>query len=319
MHHHHKHQQMQDLKNLWIITVINNPVRYSIRYKLFQQFKTYIENAGANLLIVECALGTRPFEVTETNNPYHIQLRTTDMLWHKENMINIGISHLPDDWKYVAWIDSDIQFMRTDWLEETVHQLQHYKVIQLFQNAIDLGPNGEVLSTFDSFMWSWQTGQPNPYSMKNGISYYPHWHPGYAWAATREAINELGGLLDKAILGAADHHMAWALVGNVIENTPIQVSDAYKKYLNIWQERANTHIQQNVGYMPGSIYHFWHGKKKDRKYVERWEIILNHNFDPELDIKRDWQGLYQFSHNGTRMRNDIRKYFMVRNEDSIDV
>jgi hypothetical protein len=47
--------------------------------------------------------------------------------------------------------------------------------------------------------------------------------------------------------------------------------------------------------------------------------LLKNNFDPELDLKRDWQGLYILTHKGERMRNDIREYFRQRNEDSIDV
>lgn len=317
--HHFRHKTAPGLEKLWIVTVISNPVRYRSRYDLFHKFKRSVEKVGANLLVVELALGDRPFEVTEEGNPNHVQLRSWDEIWHKENMINIGISRLPQDWEYVAWIDADVEFMRHDWPEEIVHQLQHYQVIQLFQNAIDLGPQGEVLKTYDSFMWSWITHQPLPYSNHGCQGYYPHWHPGYAWAARREAIDSLGGLIDFAILGAADHHMACALIGKVTEYAmPKKISPAYKKHLLIWQERAETHIRRDVGYMPGTIFHHWHGKKSDRKYVQRWDIIIKHKFDPEYDLKRDWQGVLTLTDKGMRMRNDIREYFRQRNEDSID-
>jgi hypothetical protein len=86
-----------------------------------------------------------------------------------------------------------------------------------------------------------------------------------------------------------------------------------------WQDRANTHIRQNIGYMPGTIYHHWHGRKKDRRYVERWQILLKHGYDPDQDLQRDWQGLYRLSDKGLRMRADLREYFHIRNEDSTEL
>lgn len=322
--HQFKHSSAPSLDKLWVIAPVSNPARYSSRYDLYQKFKVGMDRAGANLMTVELALGDRPFEVTEPGNPRHVQLRTWDEIWHKENMVNVGISRLPPDWEYVAWIDADVEFMRQDWASEVVHQLQHFQVIQLFQNAVDLGPSGEVIKTLDGFMWSWQTHQPRPYSLKmdegtGDGGYYPHWHPGYAWAARREAIDSLGGLVDFAILGAADHHMAWALVGEVIQNTPQECTAAYKKHLQVWQDRAASHIRKDVGYMPGTILHHWHGAKRNRKYVERWQILHRHGYDPEFDLKRDWQGIHSFSDQGERMRNDIREYFRQRNEDSTDL
>src|SRR6266567_1855283 len=162
--HHFRHTSMPTAEKLWVIAVVSNPQRYRSRYHLFEKFKASVEKAGANLLIVELALGHRPFEMTQANNPHHVQLRTMDELWHKENMINVGISRLPADWQYVAWIDADIEFVRTDWVVEIVHQLQHYSVIQLFQSAVDLGPQGEVLQTVDSFMYSYVNNKPLPYT-----------------------------------------------------------------------------------------------------------------------------------------------------------
>lgn len=310
----YRHRSCPDLSKLWVITVISNPARYSSRYELYQKFKKAVETAGANLLTVETAFGDRPHELIDPSDHKNLALRTWDEIWHKENMINLGVAQLPDDWQYVAWVDADVEFMRQDWVEETIHQLQHYHVVQMFQNAVDLGPTGEVIKLHDGFVWSYRSGKPLPEPKKN----YPHWHPGYAWACSREAFDKLGGLLDIAILGSADHHMAWALVGHVLRYAPKAVTPGYKRHLEVWQERALTHIKKDIGYVPGSIYHHWHGRKKDRRYVERWQILLKHRYDPDFDLQRDWQGLYMLSSEGERMRQDLRNYFHVRNEDSID-
>jgi hypothetical protein len=266
-------------------------------------------------MTVEIAHGDRPFEITEAGNPNNVQLRTRDALWHKERAINIGIQNLPQDWRYVAWIDADVEFIRHDWPEEICHLLQEYSVIQLFQNAIDLGPKGEVMKVHNGFMWAWKNGLiPQGKATK-----YSQFHPGYAWAATRKAIDDLGGLIDFAILGAGDAHLSWNLIERQIDYMPQKISDAYRRELLEWQTRCQNHIKKNVGFMTGTLVHHFHGKKKDRKYLERWQILFKHGFDPDVDLKCQWNGLYQFTHEGLRMRNDIRAYFDQRNEDSIDL
>ena len=197
---------------------------------------------------------------TECGNPRHLQVRTWDEIWHKENMMNLGIQRLPSDWEYVAWIDADIQFQREDWIEETIHQLQHYMIVQMFQTAIDMAPDGCALATHYGFCYSYHTNRP--YTSK----YYPNWHPGYCWAARREAIDYLGGLIDQAILGAGDRHMALALVGQGAASVEKRLHPNYHDMLSRWEEQANRYIRRDIGFVPGSIFHHWHGKKKDRRY-----------------------------------------------------
>ena len=318
-----------DKKKLYVITPVSNPVRFASRYKLYNEFAARMNAAGVNLYTVELAFGDRTFEVTKPYVQNNIQLRTSDEMWHKENMLNVAISRLPSDWEYVAWVDADVNFVRADWAEETVHQLQHFQVVQMWQNAIDMGPTGEALSKFHSFMWCYSQGMeynnptsgeyPPPYGKKDGI----YWHPGFAWAARREAVDALGGLLDRAILGAGDHHMALALIGKADVSVPGNMDKAYTNYIMDWQSHAERFVRRDVGYVPGTIMHSWHGKKRDRHYQDRWKILQRAQYDPMRDIKRDWQGVYQLVDDGTQrsiqLRNDLRGYFRSRNEDSVDL
>jgi hypothetical protein len=301
-----------DNAKLYVIAPITNPCRYRTRYKLYEDFAKMCSDAGAELYTVEVAFGHRPFAVTEANNPRHIQLRTRSEIWHKENMINVAISRLPSDWEYVAWIDADISFARHDWVRETLNQLQHYHVIQMFSTAQDLCPNHETFQRHRGFVYSYLHGFPP-------TKCYSNWHPGFAWAARREAIDHLGGLIDIAILGAADRHMAFGLIGKIEQSLPGDKLDpAYMGELMRWQERAETHIHRNVGYMPGTVLHHWHGKKRDRKYKERWQILIDNKYHPLLDLKKDWQGLWALTDHNIKLRDDLRAYFRSRNEDSID-
>ena len=307
---------------LHVIAVISNPQRYETRYDLYNKFAKHVEDSGAKLWTVETAFGDRPHEITASDHSQHIQLRTSTELWHKENMINIGISRLPANWEYVAWIDADVTFARPDWALETLHQLQHYKVVQMFSDCMDLSPDYRIVPD--------RAGEHLPGMMHQYIhtggwsatldAYKAHsGHSGYAWAARREAIDEVGGLIDWSVCGANDHHMARGLVGNILESVHGGSSPAFKKSLQVWGDRCRQHIRGNVGYVPGLLLHHWHGSKKYRRYIDRWKILNNSQFDPNIDIKKDSQGLYQLTGNKLRLRDDLMTYFRQRNEDCIRV
>ncbi len=318
---------------LYVVTSITNPERYYSRYKLFRAFEKMVEEAGAILYTIELAFRDRHHEVTSFENPHHIQLRSPAQMWHKENLLNIAMQRLPADAEYIAWIDADIAFARPDWVVETIHQLQHFQIVQMFSHAQDVSPNhdlgnGRILSKpQQSFLCSWATGETLPDYLRGGPggqSYgsYPAgqlWHTGYAWAARRSAINDLGGLGDIGLLGSGDHHMAAALIGKVANTIHGKMHPNFLKYWARWQDRAEKHIKRNIGYVPGLILHYWHGSKVSRRYVDRWKILVEEKYDPELDLSYDFQGVLQLTDRNIRLRDRVREYFRVRDEDSVHV
>jgi hypothetical protein len=315
-------ETQQPSNTLHVVSVVSNPVGFASRYNLYRQFEKNIKLHNVNLVTVELAFGDRNFEVTDKTNPNHVQVRAWDELWHKENMINIGIGRLPSDWQYVAWIDADIHFHNPNWVNNTLNALQHHMVVQPFSDCIDLGPQGETLAWHKSFCAQYveepldallkSNNGYGGYNSANNIS-FPH--PGYAWAARREAIDGIGGLMDWAILGSADHHMAWAFVGHVMKSYPGNLHNNYLKRLLHFQERCDQHIKHDIGYVKGTILHSFHGPKTKRKYQERWSIIKKHQYDPERDIIKDSQGVYYLGSNKIGLRDDLRKYFRQRDED----
>lgn len=302
------------IDSLYVVTCVFNPWRYRTRIDLYKQFNEYVTASGAKLMTVELALGERPFTVTETTDEFNLQLRTNDEMWFKERLLNLGIERLPNSCKYVAYVDADIRFARPDWVHETVQLLQHYPVIQMFSKCSDLSPDNEIMSESTGIIHAYQHGM-----IERSRKYSQYRHPGFAWAARREALNDLGGLLDVAILGSGDYHMAQSLIGNVHRSYPKMLHPGYVEQLQLWQDRCDKYIKGDVGYMPGHLFHYWHGKKINRKYRDRWSILADNQFDPEFDLKRDTQGLHKFTDRNPRLRQDVRRYFMQRNEDSIDV
>jgi hypothetical protein len=309
--------------HFWVVAVLNNPCRFKRRIQLFREFISRMKTYDVNIAIVEVAYGDRNFETDDIDAPVKVQLRTNTVLWQKENMINIGISRLPKDWKYVAWIDTDIDFVNKDWVNETIQQLQHHSVVQLFEDSLDLGPNNEIIKNSKSFMYCYKNNIETAFDKTNSYYYAKcknngiYWHPGYAWAATREAIDTVGGLFEVGIVGSGDHHMACSLIGDGKQSLAKGLSNDYSAHLLNWEKRA-LRLHKNVGYVKGTIYHYWHGKKVNRKYKERWAILIENNYEPTHDVHRDWQGLLVFYEGHYKLRDDIVNYFNQRNEDSID-
>lgn len=301
-----------------VVTMISNSARFDSRFRLYKEFEQRMTAAGVQLTTIELAQGNRKYEVTEEGNPRHIQIKYYDELWLKENALNIAVSRLPYDWKYVAWIDADVQFMHPDWVQQCIHQLQVYQVVQMWEHAVDLGPNWETLHTHKSFMSEYiKRGAVHPEAN------YSEFHPGFAWACRREAFDMMGGLLERAILGAADRHMALALVGKAQYSFHPKLNSKYQEYILEYQNRCETSIRRDVGFVPGTVLHTWHGKKADRKYYDRWQILVTNDYQPYHDLKKNSYGLFQLNDDGTerfvRLRDQLRGYFRVRNEDSIDL
>lgn len=343
-HHSHASFRRPDVvkDTLYVITPIFNPHRYRARWKHYNNFEKHVTDGGAHLFLIELSFGEREEVYKETKNDRVtiLHVRTSHELWLKENLINVATQFLPQGWKYMAYVDADMQFARPDWVGETLSQLQHHPIIQMFSDVVYLGPQFEIVSTAISFMEGWRRGIP--FQNKDGIAKDEGWRqhdwckddeypehnpshkigwagaPGGAWAYRREALNDLGGLIDVAILGSADYHMATALMGFLHISVQKGYHPEYIQALTDWQNRAIKHIKRNVGHMKGTLIHYWHGKMKDRNYGTRWQILVKHQFNPRLDIKKDTNGIYQLTDEKWQLRDDIRHYFSVRNEDSID-
>jgi len=313
---------------LYVICPIYDPMRYRSRWKLYLDFEQMVlNNNEARLVTIECAYGERAFVLQKNPSDKHtlIQVRTKEDLWLKENMINIAISRLPLDWKYACYLDGDIAFARPDWCGETLHGLQRYSFLQMFSHINDLGPNYEVIRSYTGFGYCFHNQDKVPQFDKT--NYYTisrkghgYWHPGMSMAFTREAINHVGGLIDWGILGGGDTFMYYCLAGMLNKRTmPNSLGINGVRWLQEWQNRCDQYIKQNIGYIDGTILHYFHGARRDRSYYDRGYILTSANFDPEVDIKKDYQGLWQLSGNNIALRDGIRKYLASRNEDGSNI
>ena len=80
-----------------------------------------------------------------------------------------------------------------------------------------------------------------------------------------------------------------------------------------YQEKAKT---LRLGYTPGVIRHHFHGSKKNRKYTERWQILVKWDYSPFKHIMKNDDGLLIPTECcPVGLLDDIVDYGNERNED----
>lgn len=289
---------------LYVVLPYFNYCGFKKRRTLFIEFVNRISrNHWIKIVVVEMGkdLPSLPVSV-------HHRISTGKPVWIKENLVNVAVERLPDTWKYMAWIDADITFLNRQWARETINELKTHDVVQLFQSAVNMGPDGEALKLDTSFAHKYLSG-----SKYHKTDKYGHWHPGYAWACTNKAWTQMGGLVDWAILGSGDRHLAMSLIGRVHDSYHGGVHEHYKALLDAFQTRCKG---MTIGCVKGTIIHHWHGSLANRKYRERWLVLVETKYDPLMDIGLDHNGVLRLTKEGVRLEQPLADYFVGRDEDS---
>lgn len=307
-------------QTLYIITPVFNPMKFKSRYRLFADFVKRMDLPNVKLFVVEMAFGDQPFVVTKQDEPMNLQLRTNQLLWQKERLINLAakkLFHVVPEAQYMGWFDGDIGFTAGDWIEKTLHRLTYLKVLQPFGSAINFDADLEAMWTCPSSMKAFLTARGYHQEPPLPVSYTYKGHPGLAWCMRRDTFEAIGGLYDTCIAGSADTIMSNAIKGDWSVYLPGKPSDGMIASMREWADRAHAVIGDDFGWTPGSVVHYWHGHSEKRGYEKRWDVLSYHKFDPKLDVVTDKSGLLAWAGNKPKLQGDIRFSLMGRNEDEI--
>jgi hypothetical protein len=312
------------MPHLDIVTCVANPIGWSSRTRLAAPaILSWLEEPEVRVTLVECAYGARDHELAAlADHPRvtFVPVRATTMVWNKENLHNIGFSRAPADAEYFGSFDADIHFRRPGWARNTIRALDLHPVVQPWSVCYDLGPNDEHIQTHTSFARLFREGKPvtpkgEKFWKSNG-GYYEYAHPGFAWAWTRKALDRIGGLFELGAMGSGDHHMALGIVGLIEKSVPGGAHPNYLAALKAWECRAQAAINQNLGFVHGTIEHRFHGAKDKRGYIKRWGMFLKHNFDPLTGVKFNSQRVIEWAGDNPELEREFHVYLMSREEDS---
>jgi hypothetical protein len=378
---------------LHVVAVVSNPVPYMRRYMLAQEFMRRMETMESDsviLYVVELAYGSQPHVLTQASNPRHLQLRADGApIWHKENLINIGIQRLlPATWKAVAWIDADVEFESHTWATDALRLLNGaVDIVQLFSHAVDMDQHQHAMSVFPGFAYQvcrrliaapnmsrpgWVSASnaatvpapatsagshrhedvaerkeptmaapkvphaapQRPATSSTGIPPLPPracrpahvgalaapgninlWHPGFAWAMSRRLYDAVGGLYQLGAVGSGDNVMAHCCIREWTRSVHPDASPGYRRSIREWQARLPADTK--LGYVPGVLWHFFHGRKVNRKYMDRWKILVHNQYDPYEHVQpRESDGLLQLTPAcPPAFATELMQYFTERDED----
>jgi hypothetical protein len=297
------------MSKLLVATSYYNPANYASRTRLFLDFVARMANEPNVELSIAGEVGWGKYgKVLDCTQ---LERQPKSVMWHKESMLNLAL-RARSDIEHIAWMDADIAFLRPDWVEATIKALETYDVVQMFSQALDLDKNNEVYQTSPGFVYFQESlgktlvGGRTP----AGKMITPF---GFAWAARRDWLEKVGGLCDTAILGSGDKHTATALYGEFDRSLPpIPLHKDYSAPWLEWQYKAR---DTKVGYVPGAVVHYWHGKRDDRQYDTRWEILARNTFSPKHHLIRDTDGLWKWVVGQSQLANEVAEYFRSRKED----
>lgn len=320
---------------IWVITSYYNPFGYQRRLFNYRLFRKHL---GLPLVTVEWSPDGQ-FELAQGDAEILVQVRSGDMLWQKERLLNLALQHLPPHCRYVAWVDCDVVFDDPYWPTRATRSLDTAHVIQLFGEAahtpplsLDTSPDivtlRELVPIHREISWisshvpaAERTGLPDdmgtlPFKRRSGlISSEPQYAPGIAWAARREVL-DAAGFYDANVLGGGDTAMAFATIGQAVqlaEKRPL--SNAHLQHYLAWAEAFGYAAALQVAYLPGKVYHLWHGEFSNRQYKNRHLLLQVANFDPLKDIRLSEEHVWEWSDASEPLREAVRTYLCNRRED----
>ena len=311
-------QIYKSVDDLCVVTSFFNSQNYSTKYANYTAFINSLERSGINYLVIECAFKDQSF--TLPSSPNVLKVRSKSILWQKERLLNVAISHLPTSCTKVAWVDCDILFENELWAVETSKLLDSYNVVQPFDSVIRL-PRAASYYAGDGFRWesfaSVYQKRPNQLPISE---FALHGHTGFAWAIRKSIISK-HGLYDACISGSGDHLMAHAFTGDFDSGCNDQILGQNKfmlQHFQEWAEKIYPDVSGRIGCTSGTILHLWHGDYINRQYLKRNQELALFKFNPYKDILINSEGCWEWNQNGIsklKLNEWAERYYESRKED----
>lgn len=252
---------------------------------------------------MELQMKGRPFVTEGESNWTRLTVSPDHMLFQKEACINAIVAKLPPQFKFVAWVDADVEFTNHAWPDIAKALLTVTPVIQLFDVAVWTDREGLANKQRKSCV---QTGMDR--SWKG--------HPGFAWAARRELWTEYGGLYAQTPIGHGDTIFALAAMKqHMLDDHGMHHGVGINPVKHdLWKKRIGEFTKGQCLFVPGECWHEWHGDLANRKYWERSTVLKNMDCEKHIAVDRD--GLLKWSSYATpAMKEFVTNYFHQRKED----
>lgn len=268
-----------------------------------QHFMTTLRmcvDSGAEVCVAQVVQsGQSPID---TEGAAHsITFESDDLIFYKENLWNLAAQKATTD--KLIFLDSDVYFNCTDWLNRVCDTLDEYDIAQPFDTAYWETEDGQLDSQMIRPSWTKAIANNEPLDFKTH-------HPGFGYAMTRQAHLDVGGFYEFGSIGNGDALFSVAIAPEILLHSMIKAirqaaeskRDGYW-YWNYKPYAAPTWIDYRsrcqaldlkIGYPKHcDLYHRWHGARKNRNYTGRVKYLDWKEANPPVERRED--GLVQWT------------------------
>jgi hypothetical protein len=254
-------------------------------------FENKLKLAKIPYFVAEMVIGDQPPMIA---NPT-IRFYCKSSLFYKEALWNRLEKEIPAQFTKICFLDADIIFNKSSWLDDISRLLDSYDVIHCFNKVNMLDLSYAIERTYDSPIINRSSPQV-----------------GFGWAIQRPIFKKIGGFFDMGFLGASDRIFYECLTNKLRDKTDAVYSLIYEYVLEYYSNLQSYNITYSCS--NSTIYHLSHGTEKNRNYSNR-ELILNSISNMEF------KDVFQLNTDGfwepidSELNNKLYSYFSERKED----
>jgi Erv1 / Alr family len=264
---------------------------FELRYSNIKSFIERMENEEENIVlyVAEIVPLDKDFIVTTSSNKRHFQLKSNNEFIHRFQLIyNCIKTILPDDWKALAIIDSDIEFDSVTWVNDTLKLLNgSFDVLQLYSNCIYTTIRmKENVPSIERSSLSFAYNNLHKFKYNKYINdfygTFTNWCQGHAFAFTREFFEKI-----KNILKLPLDKFNMELILSCLNRESLEVlRQKLPNNLNLINAIVSNIGGYKLGYTPGSIIHHYH-TNKNRNKNEMFSYITSISLTDSIDLKEN--------------------------------
>jgi hypothetical protein len=303
--------------SFWAITCYFNPIGYRRRLENYRIFR---ERLIVPLVTVELSQDD-DYHLRPGDAEILIQIKSPDLFWQKERLLNKGLQSVPRDCDIVAWLDCDAVFESDDWPERTRKLLENYQIVAPFKQMYELPKHGLPEDTDSkrvvgySLPYALANGMAPPEVLRGNMRVKDRITSGLA-AVARKSTLAKHGLYDACIMGSGNRAIACAALGRFDDAIHyLQMNPNWARHYLAWARPFFDTVGGRFAYLDEIAFHLWHGELETRQYAERHAILKEFGFDPGKDIATDENGCWRWNQAKGDVRESILRYFQSRCED----
>ena len=265
------------------------PLRYSTHFN----FLSYIQSFGMKVQVTEAIIPDQgqSFKVSSPGKePWEVQLTVNDMIYYRENLVNVAARKLKGLWEYLIMIDGHEFFDNSYWWEEGVWRAEHYPIVQVFQSGyhLDKGSDenkgNQSIARFKMpaicYMETYKA------ELRNSSTYV-----GNGYIIRREIYEGISYIMDDCIGGGCDTSFFFASLSDdqraiMFMDPTIARTALYYEQFKSWINNASKIFKGKNTYVRGNMLHFYHEEVFD---YQKLMLLSNQpgEFIRDRDLYRD--------------------------------